>query len=58
MSIVVGLVMVVLLPAAWLLVKRYERHLDAQLGPWIVNEIKSRRSPPRLAREHRDDSDR
>ncbi|WP_158005663.1 hypothetical protein [Tardiphaga robiniae] len=58
MSIVVGLMMVLLLPAAWLLVKRYERHLDAQIGPWIVNEMKPQRSRQRLVREHRDDSDR
>ena len=57
MSIVVGL-MVLLLPAAWLLVKRYERHLDAQIGPWIVDEMKPQRSRQRLLREHRDDSDR
>ncbi|WP_172980251.1 hypothetical protein [Tardiphaga sp. P9-11] len=55
MSIVVGL-MVLLLPAAWLLVKRYERHLDAQIGPWIVDEMKPQRSPQRLLRKHRDDS--
>ncbi|SFL52483.1 hypothetical protein SAMN03159423_2237 [Bradyrhizobium sp. NFR13] len=58
MSIVVGLVMVVLLPAAWLLVKRYERHFNAQIGPWIVSEMKPQRSRQHLAREHRDDSDR
>jgi hypothetical protein len=57
MSIVVGL-MVVLLPAAWLLVKRYERHLDAQIGPWIVSEMKPQHSRQRLLRKHRDDSDR
>jgi hypothetical protein len=58
MSIMVGLMALLLPPAAWLVVKRYERHLDAQIGPWIVSEMKPQRSRQRLLREHRDDSDR
>ena len=58
MSIMVGWMVLLLPPAAWLLVKRYERHLDAQIGPWIVSEMKPHRNRQRLLREHRDDSDR
>jgi hypothetical protein len=30
--------------AGWLLLKRYERYLDAQMGPWITAEVETRRS--------------
>jgi hypothetical protein len=60
MSVVVGLIVaaVVFLPAAWLLVKRYERHLDAQMGPWIASELTVHRRRPRLMRQRADDSNR
>jgi hypothetical protein len=35
------------------LVKRYERHLDAQLGPWIVGELQPQRSRSRRSRDPR-----
>lgn len=57
MSIVVGL-MVLLVPAAWLLVKRYERHLDAQMGPWITSELSVHRRRSRLMRQPANDRDR
>jgi hypothetical protein len=28
--------------AGWLLLKRYERYLDAQMGPWIAAEVETR----------------
>ncbi|MET0971044.1 MAG: hypothetical protein ABWY18_17730 [Tardiphaga sp.] len=27
--------------AGWLMLKRYERYLDAQMGPWITAEVES-----------------
>lgn len=35
------------------LVKLYERHLDAQLGPWIVGELQSQRSQARRSVDRR-----
>jgi hypothetical protein len=35
------------------LVKRYERHLDTQLGPWIVGELQPQRSHLRRSRDPR-----
>jgi len=41
MSMVLGLIS--LAGAAWVLVKRYERHLQGQVGPWMAGELKGAR---------------
>ncbi|WP_211908707.1 hypothetical protein [Tardiphaga alba] len=43
-------VFAVLAAGGWMLVKRYERHLDAQIGPWILEETKPERR--RVRRRH------
>jgi hypothetical protein len=49
MSTLLGLIML-LSAAAWMLVKRYERHLDAQLEPWLASELSLQRVRPRVMR--------
>lgn len=35
------------------LVKNYERHLDTQVGPWIVGELQPQRSQAPRPGDHR-----
>jgi hypothetical protein len=56
MLTLIGLLL--LAAAGWVAVKFYERHLDAQMGPWIASELSPQRSRPRLVRQRIDKGDR